>query len=93
MQNLLSLEADRHAIRITVDSLGTEIAKSDKLSLYANFGTLYPEDLTRLANCETMDDVRAILSVHQEFRSCGNCSTAHDLDRVRTFLIALQAIA
>lgn len=69
------------------------MAKSDKLSLYADFGTLYPESLTRLANCETMDDVRAILSVHQEFRSCVNCSSAHDLDRVRTFFIAPQAIA
>jgi hypothetical protein len=36
------LQADRRALNITLNSIGTELTRDDRRKLYANFGMLYP---------------------------------------------------
>ena len=82
-QKLLSMEADRHAIRITLNSFGTELSKADRRNLYTNFGTMYPDGFARLANCETVDEVKRILVAYPEFRELTKSDDPHYIDRVR----------
>lgn len=42
MGDLLAFEADRRALNITLNSIGTELTRDDRRRLYANFGLLYP---------------------------------------------------
>lgn len=37
-----SSQADRRALNITLNSIGTELTRDDRRKLYANFGLLYP---------------------------------------------------
>jgi V-type H+-transporting ATPase subunit d len=78
---MLSLEADRHAIRITVNSFGTELSKFDRQSLYANFGNLHPIGQGRLVHCESLEEVRDILSSCPEYSGLANITSFHDIDR------------
>lgn len=80
-QKLLSMEADRHAIRITLNSFGTELSKADRRNLYTNFGTMYPDGFARLANCETVDEVKRILVAYPEFRELTKSDDPHYIDR------------
>ncbi|MQM08601.1 hypothetical protein Taro_041457 [Colocasia esculenta] len=52
MSDLLSFEADRRAINITINSIGTELTRDDRRRLYSNFGLLYPYGHEELAVCE-----------------------------------------
>lgn len=81
MEKLLSMEADRHAIRITLNSFGTELSKADRRNLYTNFGTMYPDGFARLANCETVDEVKRILVAYPEFRELTKSDDPHYIDR------------
>jgi V-type H+-transporting ATPase subunit d len=42
MQEILSFEADRRAINITVNSFGTELSKDERAKLYPSMGRLWP---------------------------------------------------
>ncbi|CEG01035.1 ATPase, V0 complex, subunit d [Ostreococcus tauri] len=81
MKNLLDLEADRHAIRITVNSFGTELSKSVRTTLYTNFGTMHPDGFVRLATCETVDEVKQVLVTYPGFHEVAAKDDAHDVDR------------
>ena len=35
-------QADRRALNITLNSIGTELTRDDRKKLYSNFGLLYP---------------------------------------------------
>jgi vacuolar-type H+-ATPase subunit C/Vma6 len=59
MGEMLSFEADRRNINITINALDTELTKDQRESLYCSFGTLYPEGCYKLRNAETIDQVRA----------------------------------
>ncbi|THU51952.1 hypothetical protein C4D60_Mb06t36490 [Musa balbisiana] len=41
MSDLLAFEADRRAVNITINSIGTELTRDDRRKLYSNFGLLY----------------------------------------------------
>ena len=41
------LQADRRALNITLNSIGTELTRDDRRRLYANFGLLYPHGQVR----------------------------------------------
>lgn len=65
MSEILEFEADRRAINITLNSFGTELAKSDRKKLYPNFGKLYPEGTLMLSRAEDAEGVRlAVDGVH-----------------------------
>ena len=61
MQALLSFEADRRSIAITMNALGmAEVSRDDRASLYVSgFGALYPQGVAKLAACMDMDAVRS----------------------------------
>lgn len=40
-------QADRRALNITLNSIGTELTRDDRRKLYANFGLLYPHGQVR----------------------------------------------
>ncbi|CAL5218444.1 g125 [Coccomyxa viridis] len=58
MGNLLSFEADRRALNITLNSIGTELTRDDRRKLYSNFGLLYPHGHHELASAEDFDQIR-----------------------------------
>ncbi|KAK9915834.1 hypothetical protein WJX75_004854 [Coccomyxa subellipsoidea] len=58
MRSLLSFEADRRALNITLNSIGTELTRDDRRKLYSNFGLLYPHGHHELAGAEDFDQIR-----------------------------------
>eukprot|EP00850_Spirogloea_muscicola_P001039 SM000004S14909 [mRNA] locus=s4:114091:116747:- [translate_table: standard] len=61
MSDLLFFEADRRAVNITINSIGTELTRDDRRKLYSNFGLLFPYGHEELAICEDFDSVRAAM--------------------------------
>nr|GMD58119.1 V-type proton ATPase subunit D2 [Ipomoea batatas] len=57
MSGLLAFEADRRAVNITINSIGTELTREDRKKLYSDFGLLYPYGHEELAVCEDIDQV------------------------------------
>jgi len=69
MRSILSFEADRRAIMITLNSFGTELNKDDRAKLFPKCGQLFPDGLARLAKAEDYDQVRNIADCYGEYRS------------------------
>ncbi|XP_077242232.1 V-type proton ATPase subunit d2-like [Tasmannia lanceolata] len=69
MSDLLSFEADRWAVNITINSIGTELTRNDRRKLYCNFGLLYPYGHEELAVCEDIDQVRGVLEKYPPYQS------------------------
>lgn len=61
MTDLLAFEADRRALNITMNSIGTELTRDDRKKLYSNFGLLYPHGHNELSIAEDFDQVRAAM--------------------------------
>jgi V-type H+-transporting ATPase subunit d len=57
----LVLQADRRALNITLNSIGTELTRDDRRKLYANFGLLYPHGQAELAVAEDFDQIRSVM--------------------------------
>ena len=55
------LQADRRALNITLNSIGTELTRDDRRKLYSNFGLLYPHGHTELAGAEDFDQIRSAM--------------------------------
>lgn len=55
---LLLAQADRRALNITLNSIGTELTRDDRRKLYSNFGLLYPHGHHELASAEDFDAIR-----------------------------------
>ncbi|XP_043808613.1 V-type proton ATPase subunit d2 isoform X2 [Manihot esculenta] len=69
MTDLLAFEADRRAVNITINSIGTELTRDDRRKLYSNFGLLYPYGHEELAVCEDLDQVRAVMEKYPPYQS------------------------
>ncbi|KAG0538232.1 hypothetical protein BDA96_03G217500 [Sorghum bicolor] len=69
MCDLLSFEADRRAVNITINSIGTELTRDDRRKLYSNFGLLYPYGHEELAVCEDVDQVRGAMEKYPPYQS------------------------
>ncbi|KAK1570927.1 hypothetical protein Q3G72_009145 [Acer saccharum] len=69
MSNLLAFEADRRAVNITINSIGTELTRDDCRKLYSNFGLLFPYGHEELAVCEDIDQVRAVMEKYPPYQS------------------------
>ncbi|KAJ7546448.1 hypothetical protein O6H91_08G040800 [Diphasiastrum complanatum] len=69
MCDLLSFEADRRAVNITINSIGTELTRDDRRKLYSNFGLLYPYGHEELAVGEDFDQVRAVVEKYPPYQA------------------------
>ncbi|KAF5959368.1 hypothetical protein HYC85_000577 [Camellia sinensis] len=69
MSDLLAFEADRRAVNITINSIGTELTRDDRKKLYSSFGLLYPYGHEELAVCEDIDQVRAVMEKYPPYQS------------------------
>ncbi|KAH9607301.1 hypothetical protein KSS87_015324 [Heliosperma pusillum] len=69
MSELLSFEADRRAVNITINSIGTELTREDRKKLYSNFGLLYPYGHEELAICEDIDQVRSGMEKYPPYQA------------------------
>jgi len=58
MHELLSFEADRRSINITLNSFGTDLSTDDRSALYPNFGLLFPEGAQALSRADDAEKVR-----------------------------------
>ena len=54
-------QADRRALNITLNSIGTELTRDDRRKLYSNFGLLYPHGHTELAGAEDFEQIRSAM--------------------------------
>jgi len=67
MGEILSFEADRRAINITINSFGTELSKEDREALYPNFGSLWPEGTQKLSKADDVDGVRTVCEAYAKY--------------------------
>tara|TARA_B100000482_G_scaffold37171_1_gene23464 strand:+ start:1692 stop:2009 length:318 start_codon:yes stop_codon:yes gene_type:complete len=66
MQELLSFEADRRAVEITINSLGTDLSRDDRRQLFPEMGNLHPFWHHALASCDDYDQVRSVVEENPE---------------------------
>jgi V-type H+-transporting ATPase subunit d len=69
MCDILAFEADRRAVNITINSIGTELTRDDRRKLYAKFGSLYPYGHEELAACDDFDAVRGAMEKYPPYQS------------------------
>lgn len=55
------LQADRRALNITLNSIGTEVTRDERRKLYSDFGLLHPHGHMELAVAEDFDQIRAAM--------------------------------
>jgi len=67
MNKILQFEADRRAFNITVNSFGTELSKDERAKLYPTIGTLFPEGLNKLKDCNDHEEVQAVVRYYDEY--------------------------
>ncbi|TFY57650.1 hypothetical protein EVG20_g8457 [Dentipellis fragilis] len=66
---ILSFEADRRTINITINSFGTELSKEQRARLFPTIGRLFPEGNNQLAKADEIDQVRAVCESVSEYRA------------------------
>jgi len=69
MVELLSFEADRRALNITINSIGTELTRDDRKKLYSSFGLLFPHGHAELAVAEDYDAVRNAMEKYPPYQA------------------------
>lgn len=72
MLEILTFEADRRSINITLNSFGTEIQRDERFKLYPSLGLLYPEGLERFKRADDADQVRAVIESYPAYRELFN---------------------
>ncbi|KAF4577180.1 H(+)-transporting V0 sector ATPase subunit d [Pleurotus pulmonarius] len=79
MHRLLSFEADRRTVNITINSFGTELSKEQRAKLFPAIGRLFPEGNNQLAKADDIDQVRAVCENISEYRTFfdGSSSSAN----------------
>lgn len=69
MGDMLAFEADRRAINITINSIGTELTRDDRRKLFSSVGVLHPQGQLALASCDDIDQVRAALENYAQYNN------------------------
>jgi len=69
MHRILSFEADRRTINITINSFGTELSKEQRAKLFPTIGRLFPEGNNLLAKSDELDQVRQVCENISEYKS------------------------
>jgi V-type H+-transporting ATPase subunit d len=59
MLDMISFEADRRSLQITINSLGTELSRDDRAKLFPKLGELYPFGHAELAAADDNESVRS----------------------------------
>ena len=77
MHRILSFEADRRTINITINSFGTELTKEHRAKLFPALGRLFPEGNNALAKADEIDQVRQVCESVSEYRSFFDNSGSH----------------
>uniref|UniRef100_A0A182W3N1 V-type proton ATPase subunit d 2 n=1 Tax=Anopheles minimus TaxID=112268 RepID=A0A182W3N1_9DIPT len=67
MCEILAFEADRRAINITINALGTTLPKEDYVRLYPCCGRLFPDGLIALGCATEYEQVRSVASRYPEY--------------------------
>lgn len=93
MKDILQFEADRRTINITVNSIGTELQKEDRGTLYPNFGLLSPEGTEKLMKVDDQEQVKAILENYQVRRLAHGHSLRFPIPAARLRSLADSASA
>ncbi|GAA93897.1 hypothetical protein E5Q_00543 [Mixia osmundae IAM 14324] len=68
MSLILSFEADRRTLNITVNSIGTGLSKEQRAKLFPKLGRLYPEGNNILARADDIDQVKSVVENIPEYR-------------------------
>ncbi|GAA5964209.1 hypothetical protein JCM3765_002771 [Sporobolomyces pararoseus] len=68
MSPILSFEADRRSLNITINSFGTSLSKDQRSQLFPSLGRLYPEGTMALARADDIDQVKQVLDPIVEYR-------------------------
>ncbi|KAJ3752671.1 V0 complex, c/d subunit of ATPase [Lentinula raphanica] len=68
MQRILSFEADRRTINLTINSFNTELSKEERANLFPAIGRLFPEGNNQLAKADEIDQVRLVCENVGEYR-------------------------
>lgn len=76
MSTILSFEADRRSLNITLNSFGTSLTKDQRAQLFPSLGRLYPEGTSALARADDVDQVKVVLDSILEYRSFLDSSSA-----------------
>ena len=69
MHDILSFEADRRTINITINSFGTELNKEQRAKLFPAIGRLFPEGNNALARADDIEQVRQACDYIPEYRA------------------------
>lgn len=69
MGRILAFEADRRAINITINSIGTELTKEQRARLFPTIGRLYPAGNNALAKADDIEQVRIACESVTEYRA------------------------
>ena len=80
------MQADRRALNITLNSIGTELTRDDRRKLYSNFGLLYPHGHHELASAEDFDQIRNAMEKCPPYQALFNklgYGESQMLDKVR----------
>ncbi|KAF8631071.1 hypothetical protein AX15_002673 [Amanita polypyramis BW_CC] len=80
MHRILSFEADRRTINITINSFNTELSKEQRAKLFPNIGRLFPAGNNQLARADDIDQARAACDSVMEYRSFFDSSSAPQND-------------
>ena len=96
---LQAVQADRRALNITLNSIGTELTRDDRRKLYSNFGLLYPHgQVLGTCKCPALhtacqpDAAKwwAVAGCRRELTVCSACgpqaelALAEDFDQIRS---------
>lgn len=68
MSPILSFEADRRSLNITLNSFGTPLSKDARARLFPSFGRLYPSGTMALARADDIDQIKGVLEGVVEYR-------------------------
>ncbi|KAG8688279.1 H(+)-transporting V0 sector ATPase subunit d [Ceratobasidium sp. 423] len=69
MDRILSFEADRRTINITINSFGTDLSKEQRAKLFPTVGRLFPAGNNQLAKADEIDAVKAVCDYVPQYRS------------------------
>ncbi|ELU42228.1 vacuolar ATP synthase subunit [Rhizoctonia solani AG-1 IA] len=69
MDRILSFEADRRTINITINSFGTDLSKEQRAKLFPTIGRLFPAGNNQLAKADEVEAVKAVCDYVPQYRS------------------------
>lgn len=69
MSNLLSFEADRRTLNITLNSFGTSLTKEQRAKLFPSIGKLYPAGNNVLARADDVEQVKSVCEMVPEYKN------------------------